>query len=100
MESRSDRAQKSAIQRDGVQPSKGNRLFRRYRERLPETERYLTRGAFYDNFGLPDSALAAYRTLLQFDPTNTIALNNTAAQYVTLHDLSKAKPFRGRALET
>jgi tetratricopeptide (TPR) repeat protein len=72
----------------------------RYRDRLPETEQYLTLGAFYDNSGLPDSALVAYRALLQFDPTNTVALNNTAAQYVTLHDFHKAEQFRRRALET
>ncbi|MEP6764190.1 MAG: BTAD domain-containing putative transcriptional regulator [Gemmatimonadaceae bacterium] len=72
----------------------------RYRDRLPEKERYLTLGAFYDQSGMPDSALAAYRTLLQIDPTNTIALNNTAAQYVTLRDFRKAEQFRRRALET
>ncbi|MEP6781422.1 MAG: hypothetical protein ABJC26_16110, partial [Gemmatimonadaceae bacterium] len=66
----------------------------------PEKERYLTLGAFYDQSGMPDSALAAYRTLLQFDPTNTVALNNTAAQYVTLRDFHKAEQFRRRALET
>jgi tetratricopeptide (TPR) repeat protein len=72
----------------------------KYRDRLPETERYLTLGAFYDNAALPDSALVAYRTLLQFDPANTVALNNSAAQYVTLHDFHKAEQFRRRALET
>ncbi len=72
----------------------------RYRDRLPEKERYLTLGTFYDQSGMPDSALAAYRTLLQFDPTNTVALNNTAAQYVTLRDFHKAEQFRRRALET
>ncbi len=72
----------------------------RYRDRLPVTERYLTLGAYYDQSGLPDSALVAYRALLQLDPRNTVALNNTAAQYVTLHDFHKAQQFRRRALET
>ena len=72
----------------------------RYRSRLPAAERYLTIGAYYDNAGMPDSALAAYRTLLQFDPGNTRALNNSAAQYVTLHDFHKAEQFRRRALES
>ena len=72
----------------------------RYRDRLPVTERYLTLGAYYDQSGLPDSALVAYRALLQLDPRNTVALNNTAAQYVTLHDFHKAEVFRRRALET
>ena len=72
----------------------------RYRDRLPVTERYLTLGAYYDQSGMPDSALMAYRVLLQIDPRNTVALNNTAAQYVTLHDFHKAEQFRRRALET
>lgn len=72
----------------------------RYRDRLPVTERYLTLAAYYDQSGLPDSALVAYRALLQLDPRNTVALNNTAAQYVTLHDFHKAEQFRRRALET
>jgi DNA-binding SARP family transcriptional activator/TolB-like protein/Tfp pilus assembly protein PilF len=71
-----------------------------YRDRLPTAERYLTIGAYYDNAGMPDSALAAYRMLLQFDPANTRALNNSAAQYVTLHDFHKAEQFRHRALES
>ena len=72
----------------------------RYSDRLPVAERYLTLGAYYDQTGLPDSALVAYRALLQLDPRNTVALNNTAAQYITLHDFHKAEQFRRRALET
>ena len=52
----------------------------RHRDRLPETERYLATGRYYEYYARADDgwhkASAAYRSVLERDPDNIIALND------------------------
>ncbi|MEO8452217.1 MAG: BTAD domain-containing putative transcriptional regulator [Gemmatimonadota bacterium] len=72
----------------------------RHRDRLPELERYATMGSYYLFASAPDSAIVAYRALLEQDPTNTRALNNLGAAYVSLKEFRTAEQYFHLALES
>ncbi|HEX6315153.1 MAG TPA: hypothetical protein VFZ73_09855, partial [Gemmatimonadaceae bacterium] len=71
-----------------------------HRDRLSESERYLTI-AGYNQFGpKPDRAriISAYESLLAIDPTNVAALNNLAVQMRARRDFAKAEELAERAI--
>ena len=72
----------------------------RHRDRLPDLERYSTMGSYFLYAGMPDSAIVAYRALLDQDPSNTRALNNLAAAYESLKDFRTAERYFRLAVES
>jgi DNA-binding SARP family transcriptional activator/Flp pilus assembly protein TadD/TolB-like protein len=72
----------------------------RYRQRLPENERYNTAGMYYANAGLFDSAMAAYSTLLALYPSDMRGLNNLGSAYEDRRDFNRAVTFFRRAVES
>ena len=72
----------------------------RYRDRLPDRERYLTMASFYAGTDRADSAIAAYRALVAEYPGDTRALNNLGYVYEQLKRFGEADPFFHRALES
>ncbi len=69
------------------------------RDRLPETERYLTE-AYYASqvVGDRDAAIRAYENLIDVDPSNTAGLNNLANLYRQRDRLAEAEALLERAL--
>jgi serine/threonine-protein kinase len=70
-----------------------------FRDRLPDRERYLTMGSYYDHVGFDnDKAVAAYRSALEIDSLDPVATNNLAAILGAQGDDSAAVVYYGRAL--
>jgi eukaryotic-like serine/threonine-protein kinase len=72
----------------------------RHRERLSDTERLLTEAYYYVSGPEPDldRALAAYASVLEHDPANMNALNNSGVVYSQKGDWPNAeKSFRAAA---
>lgn len=71
-----------------------------HRERLSETERYLTIAGYYQYGPRPDRAriISAYESLLEIDPTNVAALNNLAVQMRARREWARAEELARRAL--
>jgi len=70
------------------------------RDRLTTRERDLAAAAYYSNaVGDKQSAIAAYRSLLDREPEEGTALNNLGVQYLELREEAAAIPFFLRALE-
>ena len=70
------------------------------RDRLSESERYLTI-AGYNQWGpKPDQAsiISAYESLLEIDPTNVAALNNLAVQMRNRREFARAEELAKRAI--
>jgi len=68
------------------------------RDRLPEVERYLATAWYYFTVDYdPTQVVAAYRSVLQRDPDNGIALNNLALQLVYMHQFREAESLAVRA---
>ena len=66
--------------------------------RLPEVERYLAIGNYFENVDYyPAKAVAAYRFILERDPENAIALNNLARDLVTMRQFQEAESLAIRA---
>ena len=70
------------------------------RARLPELERYTTAGSYFSTVGLPDSAIATYRTLLALYPTDMRGLANLGGVFMDLRDFARAESLYHRAIET
>ncbi|HWP71597.1 MAG TPA: protein kinase [Gemmatimonadaceae bacterium] len=70
------------------------------RERLSESERYLTIAAYNQWGPKPDRAriISAYESLLEIDPTHVTALNNLAVQMRARRDFARAEELAKRAL--
>ena len=70
------------------------------RERLTETERYVTMGSYYSFVG-PDlnQAVAAYENALAIDPNQGIALNNLGVIQGALRNPARAREYYSRALD-
>jgi eukaryotic-like serine/threonine-protein kinase len=64
----------------------------RFRERLADSERYLTEGAYWTYGPEPSNerAVAAYDALLEVDPGNTTAMNNLANRLRDLRQFRKS----------
>ncbi len=64
----------------------------RHRDRLSETERYLTEGYYYTRGPYPDrhKAITAYEAAIRLDSLNTSAINNAAVVYGQMRELDKA----------
>ena len=73
-----------------------------HRDRLSETERYLTEAAYWAGGPIPDrqKELAAYETLLENQPNVGTALNNAALNYNDAGDYLKAEAYAKRAVAT
>ena len=73
----------------------------RHRERLSETERLLTEAYYHSNGPKPDlnKALAAYQTLLDSDPKNATAANNSAVLFQQKREHEKALQYYRMALD-
>ena len=71
-----------------------------HRDRLSESERYLTIAGYYQFGPEPDRAriVSAYESLLEIDPTNVAALNNLAVQMRDRRDFAKAEELAKRAI--
>jgi eukaryotic-like serine/threonine-protein kinase len=62
------------------------------RDRLPEVERYLATGGYYFFADYdPPKVTAAYRSALERDPDNNIALNNLSQQLILLRQFPAAE---------
>ncbi|MDQ6829065.1 MAG: hypothetical protein M3081_09395 [Gemmatimonadota bacterium] len=72
----------------------------RFRDRLPEIEKYHAAGMYYLNVFLPDSAIAAYRMLLSLYPNDARALNNIGDVYEDLRDYARGETFFHKAIES
>jgi tetratricopeptide (TPR) repeat protein/TolB-like protein len=88
----------------GLQAERAESLLQKaydHRDRLSDSERYLTIGSYF-TFGRnadPDKAIAAYESLLELDPSNLAALNNVALQYRNRRAFAKAEEMLRRAIE-
>ena len=73
----------------------------RHRERLSETERLLTEAYYYTSGPEPDreKALAAYQSLLEADPRNTTAANNSAVLLEQKREFEKAVQYYRMAID-
>jgi tetratricopeptide (TPR) repeat protein len=71
------------------------------RERLTETERYVTMGSYYTAVG-PDlnRAVAAYENALVIDPNQGTALNNLGVIELAMRNPERAREYYNRALDT
>ncbi len=68
------------------------------RRRLPEVERHLATGNYYENVDYqPAKAVAAYRELLDLDPENAVALNNLARDLIPMREFREAESLAVRA---
>jgi eukaryotic-like serine/threonine-protein kinase len=72
-----------------------------HRDRLSDSERYLTIAAYYQFGPSPDRAriVSAYESLLDVQPENVTALNNLAAQYRFAREYAKAEALARRAID-
>ncbi len=69
------------------------------RDRLTETERYLTEGSYHQAVTEDrQAAITAYRNLLERDPTNSWALNNLGVLYSRAGEFEAAAEHYERAL--
>jgi len=73
-----------------------------HRDRLSESERYLTEAAYWGNGPIQDrqKELAAYETLLESQPNVGTALNNAALDFNNGGDYVKAEAYAKRAIAT
>jgi tetratricopeptide (TPR) repeat protein len=71
-----------------------------HRERLSESERYLTIAGYYQFGPKPDHAriISAYESLLEIDPVNVAALNNLAVQLRYRREYARAEELAKRAI--
>jgi tetratricopeptide (TPR) repeat protein len=70
-----------------------------FRNRLTNRERYLAEGSYYSGVtGERDKARDAYRTLLDTDPNESIALNNLGLEYMWVRDYNAAAQVYARAI--
>jgi eukaryotic-like serine/threonine-protein kinase len=67
------------------------------RERLPDRERYLTEGSYYRLINAYDQAAVAYQKILDENPNDTWALNNSGVVSDQLGDPERALEFFRRA---
>ena len=67
------------------------------RNRLPDLERLLTEGVYYDLINESEKSVLAYQQVLDMRPNDGDALNNVGIQYQTLGQLEKALEFIRRA---
>ncbi|HJU73299.1 MAG TPA: protein kinase, partial [Gemmatimonadaceae bacterium] len=72
-----------------------------HRDQLSQAERLLTEAYYYGNGPAPDRAraLAAYETLLETDPKNATALNNSGVMYLLTRQYDKAADRFRRSLD-
>jgi tetratricopeptide (TPR) repeat protein len=74
----------------------------RHRDRLPEIERYLATGRYYEYYERADGgwqrAVSAYRAALERDPDNTIALNDLARVFSEGRQYREAETLAVRAM--
>ena len=71
------------------------------RDRLTETERYVTEGSYHTTVG-PDlnQAVAAYENALAIDPNEDTALNNLGVLHTAMRQPARAEEYFRRALES
>jgi tetratricopeptide (TPR) repeat protein len=71
-----------------------------HRDRLSESERYLTIAGYYQWGPKPDRSriISAYESLLEIDPTNVAALNNLAVQMRSQREFARAEELAEQAI--
>lgn len=71
-----------------------------FRDRLSETERYITIGSYYRAGPNRDTdkTIAAYEALLDLDSLNVTALNNLSIEYRERREFAKAEALNRRAI--
>jgi len=71
-----------------------------HRDRLGESERYLTIAAYYQWGPKPDRSriISAYESLIEIDPNNVAALNNLAVQMRDRREFARAEELAKRAI--
>jgi tetratricopeptide (TPR) repeat protein len=68
------------------------------RDRLPELERHLVNATYYEDLDYdPPRIISAYRSVLEGDPDNLVALNNLALIYNNQHQWPQAESLAVRA---
>jgi len=67
------------------------------RNRLPDHERYLTEGQYYDLTNEPGKAVVAFQKILDMSPDDAWALNNLGVEYQALGQREKCLEFARRA---
>ena len=87
----------------GLQPARVDSLLQKaydHRDRLSESERYMTIGSYFSIGPTPDpdKTVAAYESLLEIDSTNVPALNNLAVEYRNRREFAKSEQLLIRAI--
>lgn len=87
----------------GLQGARAESLMQKaydFRDRLSETERYVTLGSYYSSGPNRDvtKVIAAYESLLEIDSTNVAALNNLSIEYRGRREFAKAEALNRRAV--
>jgi eukaryotic-like serine/threonine-protein kinase len=67
------------------------------RDRLPDRERYLTEGQYYDLTNEPGKAVVAFQKILDMTPDDAWAVNNLGVEYQTLGQREKSLEFARRS---
>ncbi|MDH3206701.1 MAG: hypothetical protein OEO79_08815 [Gemmatimonadota bacterium] len=71
----------------------------RYRDKVPDLERYVIEGQYFGDFGDRGKAIEAYENALLIDPDELRALNNGAGIYRGRADWDRARELLVRAVE-
>src|SRR5688572_3313243 len=87
----------------GLQPARVDSLLQKaydHRDRLSESERYMTIGSYFSIGPTPDpdKTVAAYESLLELDSSNVPALNNLAVEYRNRREFAKSEQLLLRAI--
>jgi len=67
------------------------------RSRLPDRERYLTEGQYYDLTGEPEKAALAFQNILDMNPSDAWALNNLGVEYQAMGEFEKTLEYSRRS---
>jgi tetratricopeptide (TPR) repeat protein len=87
----------------GLDPARVTQLIQKaydHRDRLSESERYLTIAGYYAYGPQPDNdrVIQAYESLLDIDPDNVTALNNLAVRYQYRREFARAEELARHAV--
>ncbi|HET9232997.1 MAG TPA: tetratricopeptide repeat protein, partial [Candidatus Eisenbacteria bacterium] len=85
------------LERDPVKEYQATMMAFRLRERLPDRERYLTEGNYYSFLNDWDQAALAYQKLLDLNPEDAWALNNSGVVASQLGQHEEALDYYRRA---
>ncbi|HYV50358.1 MAG TPA: protein kinase, partial [Dongiaceae bacterium] len=87
----------SNVNRDPAETFRATLRAFELRNRLPDRERYLTEGQYYDLTGEPEKAVLAFQKILDMSPDDAWALNNLGVEYQALGQFEKSLEFMRRS---